>query len=94
MNQSHEVESRCTAKSFNYATKTPSPLPNNALDKIYKDCGPDEGTSTGYKLALEAKFGYQTLLGDMMYVHITCCPDIVLAITTMSKLFTKPFALY
>ena len=45
-------------KPFNYATKAPSPLPNNTLDKIFTECGPDEGTPAAYKLELEAKFGY------------------------------------
>ena len=48
-------------KPFNYATKTPSPLPGNVFDIIFKDCGPDEGTPAAYKLELEAGLSYRTL---------------------------------
>ena len=73
---------------------TPSPLPNNALDKIFKLCGSDEGTSAANNLKLEATFGYQTLLGKMMYTYVTYCPDIGHEITTMSKFSTKPSTLH
>ena len=48
------------------------------------------GTVDAYKLELSQEFGYRTLLGEMMYVYVTCQPDISYAITTMSKFSTKP----
>ena len=43
-----------------------------------------EGTSAAYKLELVAKFSYRTLLGEMMYVYVTCRPSIGYAITTIN----------
>ena len=48
-------------------------------------------TSTSLKLH---GFGYLTLLGEMMYAYVTCCPGIGYAITTMSKFLTKPSQAY
>ena len=55
---------------------TISPLPSNCIDQLYKDKGPTEG-SNGY-LLLEKLSGflYCTLLGELMYLCITCQPDI------------------
>lgn len=83
------------SKSYNFGTKTPSPLPDNILEKVFNKCGPYEGTSAAYyKLNLEAKFSYRTLLGKMMYAYVTCCPDIGYAITTMNKSSAKPSTLH
>ena len=36
--------------------KDPSPLPENILKTIYKECGPDEGTADAYKLEVAQGF--------------------------------------
>ena len=71
-------------------SKNLSPLPDACLKTIYKERGPNEGTVDAFKLELSQGFGYCTLLGEMMYVYVTCLPDIGYAITTMGKFSTKP----
>ena len=93
MVQAHSWE-QLPNKPYNYATKTPSPLQHNCLDIIFKESGSNEGTPATYKLEQDAGFAYRTLLGEMMYAHVTCCPDIGYAITTMSKFSTKLPARY
>ena len=79
-------------KPYKYATKTPSTLPGNCLDVIFKKSCPDKGTLAAYKLELEAGYVYRALLGEMMYAYVTCRPDIGYTITTMSKFSTKTSA--
>ena len=58
-------------------------------EKIFQECGPDEGTIDAFKLELSQGFGYYTLLSDIMYTYATCRPNIGYAITTMRKFSTK-----
>ena len=87
------IDRMLQAHGWNNHKKKPSknylPLPDLCLKNIYKECGPDEGTVDAYKLKLSQGFGYRTLFGEMMYVYVTCRPDIGYAITTMSKFSTK-----
>ena len=83
-----------SSKPFNFATKMPSPLPDNCLDKIFKESDPDEGTPVTYKIESEIDFAYRILLGKMMYTYVTCRPDIGYAVTNMSRFSTKPSALH
>ena len=39
-------------------------------------------------------FSYQTLLGEMMFAYVTCCPDIAYALTTLSKFSVCPTKLH
>ena len=52
---------------------------------MYANESPLEST-TGYVILEKKKeFNYRTLLGELMYAYITCCPDIGYAVTTLSK---------
>ena len=79
---------------FPWTTKSPSPLPDNAIHKVFKENGPDVGITITYALELKSSFGHHTLLGEMMYAYVTCCLDIKYTIMNMSKFSTKPSYLY
>ena len=64
------------------------------LKTIIQECGPDEGTIDAFKLELSQGFRYYPFLGEMMYAHVTCQPNIGYAITTMNKFSTKPSKLH
>ena len=81
-------------KTFLWATKILTPLPDDAIHKIIKDNSPDESTTATFALELKSGFGYYTLFGVMMSTYITCRPDIDYTITTMSKFSIMPSALH
>jgi hypothetical protein len=58
--------------------------------KAVKDVGPPENTAAHKDLEFTRGFSYGTLLGELMYVYITCRPDIRYAITSLSKFFSAP----
>ena len=60
---------------------------------MYKETGPEEGLSAHKVLEDKMGFAYQTLLSKLMYVYITCRPDIDYSITTLSK-FSRASAEY
>jgi len=46
--------------------------------------------------ALEAEqgFGYRSVLGEILFAYVLCCPDIGYAVTTLAKFSTAPNALH
>ena len=66
------------------------PLSDACLKPIYNESGPDKGTVDAFKLELSLGFSYRILLGEMVYVYVTCRPGIWYTITIMSKFSTKP----
>ena len=81
--------------SFPWASgKISSPLSSEAIHKVFKENGPDEGTATACALELKPSFGYWTLRGEIMYAYVNCCPDIGSTVTTMSKFYTMPYTLH
>ena len=80
--------------SIGKQSKNLSPLSNLCLPTIFQKCGPDKGTIDAYKLELSQGFRYHTLLGEIIYVYVTCRPDISYAIITMRKFSTKPSKLH
>ena len=44
----------------------------NCIKKIYSEMGYKEGTAQHKVLEDKADFAYCTLLGEIMYVYITC----------------------
>ena len=62
------------------------PLPTDCIEPMYVDEGPLENTTGHFILEKKKGFNYCTLLGELMYVYITCCPDIRYAVTTLSKI--------
>ena len=60
------------------------------IKQVYEQKGPAEGTAEHKDIESKAGFGYQTLLGEMMYAYVTCRPDIGYAITLLSKFGSCP----
>ena len=65
-------------------------MPERALDVIYKDQGPLEGSPEYITLQKQAGFAYRSLLGELLYAYVTCRPDIGFAVTTMAKFSHHP----
>ena len=72
------------------SSKPISPIPSGSIDQMFKDKGPPEGTAAHQVLETNRGFSYRNVLGELMYVYITCRPDIGYAITTLSKFSSCP----
>ena len=78
------------ATDFMHTSKPSSPLPSDCIDQMYSEEGPLENTTAHLALEKKKGFNYRTLLGELMYAHITCRPDIGYAVTTLSKFSSAP----
>eukprot|EP00536_Pseudo-nitzschia_multiseries_P009711 jgi/Psemu1/24048/gm1.24048_g len=67
-----------------------SPLPDKALNQMYIDPGPLEGTSEHLHLQMTHGFFYCTLIGKLLYAYTTCCHNTGFSISTLSKFSTTP----
>jgi hypothetical protein len=72
------------------SSKPIAPIPADSIEQLFKDVGPPENTAAHKALESTRGFSYQTLLGELMYVYITCQPDIGYAITSLSKFSSAP----
>ena len=70
--------------------KPVSPLPDDAINNLYNNAGPAEGTPAHVALAIKNGFSYRTLLGELLYAYVTCRPDIGYAVVTLSKFSICP----
>ena len=70
--------------------RPPVPIPSTGIDSMYKEMGPLDHTVKHAVLEKANNFKYRTLLGELMYAYVTCCPDIGYAVTTLSKFASKP----
>ena len=77
-------------KHIRTIAKTIAPISTEALKQVYEQKGAAEGTAEHKAIKAKASFSYQTLLGKMMYVYVTCRPDIGYAITLLSKFGSCP----
>ena len=76
------------------SSKVIAPIPSGFVGQIVCDKGPPEGTAAHQVLKTSLKFNYWDVLGELMYVYITCQPDIGYAITTLSKFSFEPSAFH
>ena len=76
------------------SSKPIAPIPSGSIKQMFRDKGPPEGTAAHQVLATQSKFDYRNVLGELMYVYITCRPDIGYAITTLSKFSSCPSAFH
>ena len=53
-------------------TVNATPLPTEAINHLYKETGPQEGTPEHAALTEKHGFSYRTLLGELLYAYITC----------------------
>ena len=61
------------------------PLLTDYIKVMYADEGPLENTTENFVLEKKKRFNYHILLGELMYVYITCHPDIGYMVTTLLK---------
>ena len=76
------------------SSKPIASIPSGSIDQIFRDKGPPEGTAVHQVLETSSKFNYRNVLDELMYVYITCRPDIGYIITTLSKFSSEPFAFH
>ena len=76
------------------SSKPIAPIPSGSIEQMFRDKGPPEGTAAHQVLETQSKFNYRNVLGELMYVYITCRPDIGYAITTLSKFSSGPSAFH
>ena len=76
------------------SSKPIAPIPSGSIEQMFCDKGPPEGTAAHQVLKTSSKFNYRNVLGELMYVYITCRPDIGYAITTLSKFSSEPSAFH
>ena len=50
--------------------------------------GPQEGTSEHTILEEKLGFSYCSVLGELMYAYVMCCPDIGYSVIILSKILT------
>ena len=67
------------------SSKPIAPIPSGSIEQMFNDKGPPEGTTAHQVLETRSRFNYSSVLGELMYVYITCRPDIGYAIITLSK---------
>lgn len=67
-----------------------SPLPTNCIATLYSSQGFPENSAEHRHLVEKFGFAYCTLLGKLLYVYVTCCPDIGYAVITLSKFAACP----
>lgn len=67
-----------------------SPLPDDAVNQMFKATGPPEDSDEHAELESKHGFSYRTLLGELLYAYVTCRPDIGYATTTLSKFSSCP----
>ena len=76
------------------SSKSIAPIPSGSIEQMFRDKGPPEGTAAHQVLETSSKFNYRNVFGELMYVYITCRPDIGYAITTLSKFSSEPSAFH
>ena len=74
----------------NYSQNQIVPVLSNSIEKMYKEPDTKEGSPAHKALEVKMGFTYCTLLGELIYTYITCCPDIGYTITTLFKFSCAP----
>ena len=74
---------------------TALPLRMDVLSRLPNHTdGPNKGTKAHVEPQDEQGFSHRMLLGEMMFAHVSCCPDTGCAITLMSKCAFNPSAFH
>ena len=72
-----------------------SQIEPKSILNLYKYCKAPEGTSgTCKKTVQKPGFSYHTILEELWYAYIVCCPDMGHAITTLLNIFTSSFPVH
>ena len=70
------------------------PISSGSIEQMFCGKGPPKGTTAHQVLETSSKFNYRNVYGELMYVYITCRPDIGYAIITLSKFSSEPSAFH
>ena len=65
-----------------------------SLAEMYDSVGPPEGTLEHVALSKQMGFGYQSLLGELLYAYVICRPDIGYSLVTLAQFNTNPSKLH
>ena len=83
--------------NFEECMKSSKPISlilSGSIEQMFRDKGAPKGTAAHQVLETSSKFNDRNVLGELMYVYITCRPDIVYWITTLSKFSSEPSAFH
>ena len=67
---------------------------SNVANLFNLAAGPVKNAPEHKALEAEQGFGYQSVLGEILFPCVLCCPDIGYAVTTLAKFSTAPNALH
>ena len=76
------------------SSKSIALIPSGSIEQMFHDKGSPEGTAAHQVLETSLKFNYLNVLSKLMYVYITCRPDIGYAITILLKFSSEPSAFH
>ena len=68
---------KVSKNNFEECKKSSKPIAPIPSSSIFRDKGAPEGTITHHVLETSSKFNYWNVFGELMYVYITCRPDIL-----------------
>ena len=88
-----EIDKKVLFSKALYCPNQMIPMPLDCIEKMYSEMGYKEGTAEHKVLEEKAGFAYCTLLGEIMYVYMTCQLDIGYTVTTLLK-FSCPSSMY
>ena len=60
-----------------------------SLTELYASEDPPEGLKEHTALSKQMGFGYWSLLGELLYVYVICCPDIGYSLVTLAQFNTN-----
>lgn len=73
------------------STKRPTaPLSDDVISTMFSHTGPAEESPEHHALSSKHGFRYRTLLGELLYVYVTCRPDVGYTLVTLSKFASCP----
>jgi len=77
------------------SNKLKPPLHKSDVANLFNlAAGPVENTPEHKALEAEQGFGCRSILGEILFAYVLCCPDIGYTVTTLEKFFTAPNALH
>jgi len=77
------------------SNKPKPPLHESDVANLFNlAAGPVENTPEHKALETEQGFGYRSVLGEILFAYVLCCPDIGYAVTTLAKFSTAPNTLH
>ena len=76
------------------SSKPIAPIPSGSIKQMFCDTDAPKRTIDHQVLETSSKFSYRNVFGELMYVYITCHPNIGYTINTLSKFSLEPSAFH